>query len=124
MRIYGLVVDAVAVLVFAAIGRHSHDESGGLGGVLTTAWPFLIGTAAGWLAVSAVLRRSPRTVREAVPIWVATVAVGMLLRHASGRGTAVSFVIVATLFLGLFLLGWRGLIALWHKRNGPAAVGP
>jgi hypothetical protein len=112
------------VLIFAAIGRHSHDEADGLAGILTTAWPFLIGTAAGWLAMSAVLRRTPHTIREAVPIWVTTVAVGMVLRHASGRGTPVSFVIVATLFLGLFLLGWRALIALWQKRNRPAPIAP
>jgi hypothetical protein len=35
------------------------------------------------------------------------VAVGMLLRVVAGQGTAVSFIIVALCFLGLFLLGWR-----------------
>lgn len=37
--------DAVAVLLFSAIGRGSHAEVDGLAGVLNTAWPFLAGAA-------------------------------------------------------------------------------
>jgi hypothetical protein len=34
----------------------------------------------------------------------------MLLRAVSGQGTAVAFVVVATLFLAAVLLGWRALL--------------
>ena len=40
----------------------------------------------------------------------------MLLRHAVGSGTAVSFVVVASVVLALFLLGWRALGAYAVRR--------
>ena len=43
------LADIVGVLVFCAIGRRSHAEGLTLTGVAETAWPFLAGTAAGWL---------------------------------------------------------------------------
>ena len=51
--------------------------------------------------------------RAGVDVWVATVVIGMLLRWlAWDRSTALSFVIVATLVLGFFMLGWR---AIWSR---------
>jgi hypothetical protein len=47
-----------------------------------------------------------------VVIWVATVAIGMLLRVASGQGVQFAFVIVATVTLGIFLVGWRAIALL------------
>ncbi|WP_203433065.1 DUF3054 family protein [Jiangella asiatica] len=38
----------------------------------------------------------------------------------SGQGTAVSFVVVATVFLGLFLLGWR-VLARQFRRDASSA---
>ena len=43
------LADVVGVLVFCAVGRRSHAEGLTLTGVAETAWPFLAGTAAGWL---------------------------------------------------------------------------
>ena len=40
-------------------------------------------------------------------VWLATVVIGQVLRVLAGQGTALAFVIVSLLFLGLFLLGWR-----------------
>ncbi|MEV5568748.1 DUF3054 domain-containing protein [Spirillospora sp. NPDC052269] len=110
------VLDAVCVLVFVAIGRASHDEASSVTGFLNTAWPFLTGALIGWLATRA-WRDPARLVPSGVGIWVAAVAVGMLLRVVSGQGIAVAFVIVATLFLGLVLLGWRAVAALVRRRT-------
>jgi hypothetical protein len=107
----GFVVDALVVLVFAAVGRRSHAESDAVTGVLVTAWPFLTGLALGWVGFVAAHRRAPLTVGDAVGLWVPTVAIGMLLRQLTDKGTALSFVIVATLFLGAGLLGWRAVRA-------------
>jgi predicted anti-sigma-YlaC factor YlaD len=112
-----LLADLVAVLIFAAIGRHTHSESDGLLGVLTTVWPFAVGLAVGWAVAVGWRRRVPWSVGDAVPVWVGTVALGMVLRHVSGRGTPVSFVVVATVFLGLFLLGWRAAYRLVAAKN-------
>ena len=74
--------------------------------MLATAWPFLAGAAAAWLALR--LWRSPLALWPAgVAVWLGTVAIGMLLRAATGQVVVLPFVIVALLVLGVFLLGWR-----------------
>ena len=47
-----LGIDVACVLVFCAVGRRSHDEGLNVAGIASTAWPFLSGTAVGWLAVA------------------------------------------------------------------------
>jgi hypothetical protein len=113
-----LLLDVVLVLVFAGVGRASHDESSPVVGVLATAWPFLVGTGLGWLVVRVVRREWPLDVAPGVTVWFATVLVGMLLRHAVGSGTAVSFVVVASVVLALFLLGWRA-VGTYAVRRSP-----
>jgi hypothetical protein len=103
-----LAVDIVCILLFCAIGRRSHAEGITLAGVAETAWPFLSGTAAGWL-LSRGWRRPTALVPTGVTVWVATVIVGMLLRKASSQGVAVSFVIVASVVTAALLLGWRAI---------------
>ena len=44
-----LGTDVACVLVFCAVGRRSHDEGLNIAGIASTAWPFLSGTALGWL---------------------------------------------------------------------------
>lgn len=106
-----LAVDIACVLVFCAVGRRSHEEGITLAGIAQTAWPFLSGTAAGWL-LSRGWRQPTAVVPTGVSVWVATVVVGMLLRKASSQGVAVSFVIVASLVTAALLLGWRLLVRL------------
>ncbi|UFS60785.1 DUF3054 domain-containing protein [Subtercola endophyticus] len=109
------VVDVVLVLVFVLIGRSSHSEGFSLGGTLVTFWPFVVGLVVGWVATRA-WRYPLRLVLPGIPIWLFTVAVGMFLRVLSGQGVEVSFVIVALIVLGVFLLGWR-LIAGFVARR-------
>ena len=102
----GVITDACCVLAFVVIGRANHHAGGTLAGVAVTAWPFLAGLAAGEVATRA-WRRPFALYPTGVGVWLATVAIGQLLRVLSGQGTAPAFVIVSLLFLGLFLLGWR-----------------
>ena len=111
-RLLAPLLDLLAVLVFALVGRRSHAHRITLGGVLETAAPFLCGTAAGWLLASLTLDASPRTWQFGTIVVVATVVVGMLLRRLAATGTAPSFIVVATLFLTATLLGWRLLARL------------
>jgi hypothetical protein len=112
-----VVLDCCCVLVFVIIGRASHTKGESLGGIVSTAWPFLAGLAGGWLAARA--WRRPFLVWPAgVGAWLGAVALGMALRVASGQGTAVAFIGVALAFLGLFLLGWRLLARLGGLRRG------
>jgi hypothetical protein len=101
-----VVLDVCCVLVFVIIGRASHTKGETLAGIASTSWPFLCGLAVGWAAARA--WRRPLTIRGAgLMVWLSTVALGMILRVISGQGTAIAFIAVALVFLGLFLLGWR-----------------
>jgi DUF3054 family protein len=110
-RLAWLAVDVIGVLVFCAVGRRSHDEGLNLGGVAATAWPFLTGTAVGWLA-SRGWRRPTALVPTGVVVWLCTVVIGMVLRKASSAGVAASFVVVAASVTAFLLLGWRAAVGL------------
>ncbi len=99
-------LDITVVLVFVAIGRRNHEEGSGFEEVLRIAAPFLIGLAVGWIVARA--WRRPFDLVTGCTIWVVTIALGMVLRKTVfDRGTAVSFIIVASVFTGVLLLGWR-----------------
>lgn len=121
-----LVVDVVAIIAFAILGRRSHDEAGTLFGVLGTAWPFLVGALIGhaicWGVVA--LRGDQADWRPGGVVWASTLVLGMLLRLASGSTAAWPFVVVASIALAVFLLGWRGIFRLVQRartRSGAAA---
>ncbi len=111
-----LLADVVAVILFCAVGRRSHAEGLTLTGIAATAWPFLSGTALGWL-VSRGWRRPSALAPTGVVVWVCTVAGGMLLRKATSAGVATSFVVVASVVTAVLLLGWRGAAALVRRRS-------
>ena len=109
------VVDVVCVVVFCTIGRRSHDEGLTIAGVAETVWPFLTGTVLGWLVIRG-WRRPTALVPTGLAVWVATVVVGMALRKVTGQGTAVSFLVVASIATAILLLGWRGVAAALARR--------
>lgn len=51
--------------------------------------------------------RYPLRLGAGIPVWACSVALGMLLRAVTGQGTAASFVLVASLVLGVLLLAAR-----------------
>ena len=113
--VLAFVVDLVLVLVFVLIGRGSHDEDP-IGGALGTLWPFAIGLVVGWLVARA--WKSPlRIAPTGLILWISTVVIGMLLRLASDQGVQLSFVIVTSVVLGVFLLEWRLIAKLVRRRR-------
>src|SRR3954453_21288050 len=98
-RVLAPLLDLLAVVVFALVGRRSHAHGITVGGVLETAAPFLCGTAAGYVVASLTLDATPRTWQFGTIVVVATVVVGMLCRRLAAAGTAPSFIVVATVFL-------------------------
>jgi hypothetical protein len=114
--VWAAVADIVLVLVFVIIGRSSHSEALSVPGVLETLWPFVVGLAVGWLVTRA-WHGPIGIVSPGLPIWALTVAVGMLFRAVTGQGIALPFVIVATVTLAIFLLGWRAAAVLVARRG-------
>jgi Protein of unknown function (DUF3054) len=116
MRTAGAAIDLAAVLLFVAIGRHVHAHGLSVSGMASTAWPFLSGLGAGWIAV-AVSRRDATSVPGGLVVCVSTVALGMVLRVISGQGTAAAFVFVTLGFLAAVMLSWRLLLAHAQRRS-------
>ena len=115
-----VILDCCCVLLFVIIGRASHTKGESLGGIASTAWPFLAGLAGGWLAARA-WRRPSGLWPAGVGAWLGTAGLGMVFRVVSGQGTAAAFIGVALAFLGLFLLGWR-LLACISFSSPPGTV--
>lgn len=114
------LADVASILLFVVVGRSNHNEGNALRGVASVAAPFLLALGVGWLAAVRVDPR-PFGVRFGAVVWAATLAVGMVLRRtAFNRGTATPFVIVATVFLGLTLLGWRIVVDRLSRRSDPS----
>jgi hypothetical protein len=109
-----LLADVVCVIVFCTIGRRSHAEGLTVAGIAQTAWPFLAGTAVGWLLIGG-WRRPFTVIPTGVTVWVCTVVVGMLLRKATSAGVSTSFVVVASVVTAVLLLGWRGAAAFFRR---------
>jgi peptidoglycan/LPS O-acetylase OafA/YrhL len=114
-----LGLDVLMILLFAFVGRRTHDEGISAAGVLGTAWPFLAGMVTGWALARA--WRRPARLSSGLVVWLTTVVLGMLLRGLVGDGTATAFVLVATATLGGLLLGWRALVAAapWLRGRRP-----
>lgn len=103
-----MIYDLACVLVMVLIGTRNHDQDTGVTGVLGVAAPFWIAVLMAWIVLRA--HRAPRAMSTGAAVWVITVFGGMLLRHfAWDRGTASAFIVVATIFLGATLMGWRAI---------------
>ncbi|MEJ2860509.1 DUF3054 domain-containing protein [Actinomycetospora flava] len=101
-----LALDAVAVVAFAALGRAGHAED--LTGTLLTAAPFVVGAAVGTLAGRT--WRDPPAWRSGLAVWAGAAIVGLVLRAVITGRLPLSFAIVATVSLGVLVLGWRVLV--------------
>jgi chromate transport protein ChrA len=108
-------VDFAVVVVFVVIGRRTHGEDPGVRGFLHVIWPFVVGLVAGY-AVTGLVRR-PLEWRRAAGAGLVTVALGETLRlTVQSRPWRPGFLVVAILFIGACLLGWRTVVR-WRSRR-------
>jgi hypothetical protein len=122
--------DIVSFLVFAGVGRRSHDEASGLGAIaqiVGTAAPF----AVGWFLVSpfaGAFRRSlvgaPRRMLVRTELaWLAAWPVAMVLRWAfsADHQIPLPFAIVVLISNAVFLGLWRTLFAVFTRTKAERA---
>jgi hypothetical protein len=120
MRSWILSLDAVAVVLFVAIGRDTHQQEATITGIAKTAAPFLLALAVGWLVARA--WQTPKALTTGGVTLAVTVVGGMVLRRlVFDGGTATTFVIVTTAFLAFSMLGWRLVAMLLVRRTAAAA---
>jgi hypothetical protein len=101
--------DLAVLVLFVAIGRRSHDSGSATAGFLRVLWPFVVGLAAGWLVTG--LAGAPLAWRRALPAWLVTVGLGVTLRIlVQGHEFKPAFTLVAVVFVGAGMLGWRGVV--------------
>jgi hypothetical protein len=107
-----VVLDVAVVVGFAALGKRSHGDQGGIGWYGHVLWPFLVG-----LGVAAAVTHCYRgggtagdRRRRVIAAWLLTVGIALVLRSLfEGRPLVSTFVPVATAFIGLGMLGWRSV---------------
>jgi hypothetical protein len=115
-----LVGDVAVLVVFVLVGRRSHHEDAGLAGFLRVWWPFAAALGVAWLLTG--LWRAPLGWRRSILAWLVTVALGMALRIVvQGRDFKVAFTIVALLFVGAGMLGWRA-VTRWRRARTHATT--
>ncbi|MET4059232.1 hypothetical protein ABIB35_000763 [Arthrobacter sp. UYP6] len=111
-----LALDVVLIILFAALGRDTHQHGLNPAGILVTASPFLVACLAGWLLLRR--RLSPASLWPGgVILWLITVVAGLGIRALFGGGVALSFAVVTLCVLGAFLLIPRLAADLLARRN-------
>ena len=111
--------DAVAVVVFAAVGRLSHGEADDLLG-LSPPRPRSGRLVAAWATPA--VRREPAGRRAGAVVVVCTAGIGLLLRAGFLGRLPLSFALVATVSLAVLMLGWRGLAVARVARTAHRAA--
>jgi hypothetical protein len=101
-----ILADIAVIALFVLIGRNEHNSGSQFIDYLSTVSPFVIAIALAWCSPQ--VRRSPTSVTAGIIIWANVILVGMTFRRVIfGDGTALPFVVVATIFNGVFLQSWR-----------------
>lgn len=127
-RVVALTVgDLIAFVVFATLGRDSHNEATGLGAIGQTLWtalPFALGwfLVAPWLGAfrRKETERPLDMLRRTEMAWVASWPVALLLRWvftSDHHIPPLAFAIVALLANAVILGGWRTAFAALTNRG-------
>ena len=125
--VFALVLgDVVALLLFALVGRMTHDEGIAFADVVATASPFAIG----WFASARVAGAYDARARAAGLVesaaiasqtWAIGVPIGIALRALQkGQAPSLAFVLVAMGATAAALVGWRSAYADAREKRAKA----
>lgn len=122
-RVGAILLDLALVVLFAIIGRLSHNSGLETDALMRTALPFVAGLLLAWVGI-ALRRREGLTLPEGVMVWAMTLVMGMAFRLLIGDTAQVAFIIVAAVTLALFLIGWRAIRHVVVSRRPGAPEAP
>ncbi|QKG83105.1 DUF3054 domain-containing protein [Kroppenstedtia pulmonis] len=118
---YALTGDLVMILIFAIVGRLSHDMEMTVAGILQTAVPFVTawivtGVVLGLYRVPAVTRFS-HAWRSTVLVTAVSVPIALVIRayQLNEGAVVVLFQLVSWVGLLLFMLPWRLVLAALYS---------
>jgi hypothetical protein len=123
MRRWFWIFDAIAVVLFAVIGREDHGFVSDVGDYVRVSAPFLIGLATSIFIIRA--WRHALDWRTGAGLAIGTVIIGMVLRRfVWDNGTAQSFILVTSAYMLATMVGWRlvASLAVWLVRRRDAAT--
>ncbi len=118
-----LTADLVCVLAFAVAGKGSHEPGAAASVVLAILWPFALAVLVAHAGLARTGRATERLWPAGVVVLATTYALGLVLRVVSGRGIAPAFLVVALVFLGVTMLGWRGVRRVVADRRARTSAG-
>ena len=92
-----VLFDIIALIIFAAIGRQSHNESNPIGAIIATATPFIIGwLSVAWVGGVLVPQPLPRWILRTIVCNVIGVGLGLFIRSIwLQRDIPLSFAVVS-----------------------------
>lgn len=114
--------DFVVLLLFASIGRASHEEGLTVLGIIETAAPFVLGWFVAAPFMGTFRDEATETPRRAVLMtartWIVGIPLGLLFRAIYlRRGIPISFAIVTLLTTLILLSLWRAGAAIVRKNT-------
>lgn len=117
--------DLAVCVVFVLVGRRTHHEDSAIEGFLRVLWPFALGLLVAYGVTR--LWREPLHLGRAAVAWIVTVGVGEVLRlTVQDRELKVGFLVVAVVWFGALMLGWRVAVraVTRRRRSRPAPAAP
>ncbi|GAB3947827.1 DUF3054 domain-containing protein [Corynebacterium tapiri] len=114
------LADLLSISLFALLARTAHQSAEmplSFSGWLSTVWPFALGVLLSWAVILKAGWRGSVVTPTGVATWLITVATGLVIWAI--RNAAVphwSFILVASVTSGLFLVGWRAFSIVKRRR--------
>ncbi len=118
-----LLLDVVWIVLFAILGLQDHAGDSPPLVVFGVTWPFFVGYLISLIVLR--LARAPQSLVRGTLVWLGTLVIGMAIRTVlKGYLPEPAFIIIAALFLGLGLVGWRvvALIICRRRANRDSAT--
>lgn len=117
-----IVIDELLILLFSTIGVVVHDNLAitalftwdGVFAVFGAGFPFILAGLISWAVL--IVTHYYKIIPAGLIVWAGTVVLGLLFRIMNDLTVEPLFILTSTVFIGIFLLGWRFIVVYLHHR--------